>query len=52
MTSALDESDLKGKFVRTDSQYRSFISKDDPVYQPECGRYHLYIALACKRSSI
>lgn len=37
-----------GKFERQASQFRHFISTDaDAQYQPESGRYHLYVSLAC-----
>jgi putative glutathione S-transferase len=36
----------KGEFVRKDSQFRNFISKDGE-FTPEADRYHLYISLAC-----
>jgi len=37
----------KGAFVRTDAKHRHFISKENPNFLPEAGRYHLHIALAC-----
>ena len=37
-----------GKFVRQDSRFRSVISNDENnEFQPEAGRYHLYVSLAC-----
>lgn len=37
-----------GKFIRQDSAYRHIISSDKGnIYQPETGRYHLYVSLAC-----
>jgi len=36
----------KGEFIRKESQFRDSISKNGP-FQPEAGRYHLYISLAC-----
>ena len=36
----------KGEFVRQDSAFRHEISHEGP-YQPESGRYHLYVSLAC-----
>lgn len=37
-----------GKFERQASKYRQQISADaDAKYQPESGRYHLYVSLAC-----
>jgi putative glutathione S-transferase len=44
---ALAEVSNEGKFVRTASGYREMISRDHPKYQPEAGRYHLYISYAC-----
>lgn len=37
-----------GKFVREDSGFRDWIeNKPDAKFQPESGRYHLYVSLAC-----
>ncbi|MCJ2377283.1 glutathione S-transferase family protein [Vibrio sp. ZSDZ34] len=37
-----------GKFVREDAGFRSWIkNSDDAKFQPESGRYHLYVSLAC-----
>lgn len=43
-----------GRFVRKDSQFRSWITPDGAAgptgeggYQAEAGRYHLYVSLAC-----
>lgn len=46
--SALDEvaNDNSGKFVRTDSTHRHHIVKGG-TYEPESGRYHLYVSYAC-----
>jgi glutathionyl-hydroquinone reductase len=44
---ALDEMGTTGKFVRTVSTYRETISKTHERYQPEAGRYQLYVSLAC-----
>lgn len=44
---ALAEVDVVGKFVRTSSVFRDIISPSHPIYQPEFGRYHLYVSLAC-----
>mmetsp|Transcript_1749 Transcript_1749/g.1829 ORF Transcript_1749/g.1829 Transcript_1749/m.1829 type:complete len:365 (-) Transcript_1749:140-1234(-) len=44
---ALAEVSNDGKFVRTAAGFRNIISPDHPVYQPEKGRYHLYISFAC-----
>jgi glutathionyl-hydroquinone reductase len=38
----------KGNFERQESRFRHTVSSDkDSVYQPESGRYHLYVSLAC-----
>ncbi|OLQ94315.1 glutathione-dependent reductase [Vibrio ponticus] len=37
-----------GKFVREDAGFRDWIeNKPDTKFQPESGRYHLYVSLAC-----
>ncbi|MGY6513503.1 glutathione S-transferase family protein [Vibrio parahaemolyticus] len=37
-----------GKFVREDAGFRDWIKSDsEAVFQPESGRYHLYVSLAC-----
>ncbi len=37
-----------GKFVREDAGFRDWIKNDsEAVFQPEFGRYHLYVSLAC-----
>ena len=37
-----------GKFVREDAGFRNWIkNKPDATFQPESGRYHLYVSLAC-----
>jgi len=37
-----------GKFVREDAGFRDWIeNKPDAQFQPESGRYHLYVSLAC-----
>lgn len=37
-----------GKFVREDAGFRNWIkNKTDATFQPETGRYHLYVSLAC-----
>ncbi|HHY0470980.1 TPA: glutathione S-transferase family protein [Vibrio parahaemolyticus] len=37
-----------GKFVREDAGFRDWIKSDsEAVLQPESGRYHLYVSLAC-----
>lgn len=42
--------DNEGKFIREDAQFRNWISKDGK-FQPEAGRYHLYVCLACPWAS-
>lgn len=42
--------DDDGKFIREDAQFRDWISKDGK-FQPEAGRYHLYVCLACPWAS-
>ncbi|XYB83800.1 glutathione S-transferase family protein [Vibrio parahaemolyticus] len=37
-----------GKFVREDAGFRDWIKNySEAVFQPESGRYHLYVSLAC-----
>ncbi|KAL0037851.1 hypothetical protein WJX79_001928 [Trebouxia sp. C0005] len=48
--SALDEMSGTGEFKRTDSTYRDHIKKGTR-FEPEAGRYHLYIAYACPWAS-
>ena len=47
VTDDLITSNNKGSFTRPDSSFRETISKDHKVYQPEVGRYHLYVSYAC-----
>lgn len=42
--------DNDGKFIREDAQFRDWISKNGK-FQPEAGRYHLYVCLACPWAS-
>jgi len=44
--SALDDIDTKGAFKRKSSQFRNKIEKGGK-FEPEAGRYHLYVSLAC-----
>lgn len=48
---ALDEMGNKGEFKRQDSQFRNWISKGSGEFEPEAGRYHLYVSLACPWAS-
>jgi len=41
-----DTDSNKGKFVRSETQFRSFIG-EDKAFQPEKKRYHLYLSYAC-----
>ncbi|KAL1529243.1 hypothetical protein AB1Y20_000198 [Prymnesium parvum] len=43
---ALDEVDAKGNFKRTAGGYTCTVAPGTR-YEPEAGRYHLYVALAC-----
>lgn len=43
---AVDEVGTKGEFKRTDSTYRNTIAPGTR-FEPEAGRYHLYVSLAC-----
>lgn len=47
---ALEEMDAKGEFKRKESQFRNFIKKGGE-FEPEAGRYHLYVSLACPWAS-
>ena len=49
-----DTDATQGRFVRTEAQYRNWITADgsagptgDGGFQAEAGRYHLYVSLAC-----
>jgi putative glutathione S-transferase len=44
--SSLEETDADGRFVRTDATFRNTIEPGGR-FEPEAGRYHLYISLAC-----
>lgn len=53
-----DTKSTGGRFIRTDSQFRNWITKDgaagptgDASFKAEAGRYHLYISLACPWAS-
>lgn len=36
-----------GSFQRPETRFRHIIGKDNAEFQPEAGRYHLYVSLAC-----
>ncbi len=41
-----------GSFIRTDAQFRNWVSADDGTgFKAERGRYHLYVSLACPWAS-
>ena len=51
-----DTKATKGAFVRQESKFRNWITKDgteshdypcNKIYPAEAGRYHLYVSLAC-----
>lgn len=42
-----DTASTGGEYLRKDSQFRDTISADHSTYQPEAGRYHLFVSLAC-----
>ena len=49
-----DTASTGGRFVRTDAQFRNWITKDGQAgpsgvggFKAEAGRYHLYVSLAC-----
>lgn len=43
-----DTKSSNGKFVREDAGFRNWVeNKPDAQFQPESGRYHLYVSLAC-----
>ena len=41
-----DTESNQGEFIREDASFRNWIGPEGP-FQPEPGRYHLYISLAC-----
>ncbi|MDN6600163.1 MAG: glutathione S-transferase family protein, partial [Tetragenococcus koreensis] len=53
-----DTESTGGRFIRSDSQFRHWITKDGSAgptgesgFQAEAGRYHLYVSLACPWAS-
>lgn len=44
-------SDTKGAYDREPRTFRDFIRSDHPDFQPESGRYHLYVSYACPWAS-
>lgn len=47
VTGSIITSDKKGSYDRIPRTFRDVISADHPVFQPESGRYHLYVSYAC-----
>lgn len=48
MMSRLAPRDRSGEYIRPNSQFRHFIeTKSGDLYQPEAGRYRLYVGLGC-----
>src|ERR1700754_901871 len=46
------DSDDSGRFVRRDSIFRRWVSRDaDAEFPAEPGRYHLYVSLGCPRAN-
>ena len=39
--------DTTGSYKRIPRTFRHFIQPSDPIFQPESGRYHLYVSYAC-----
>lgn len=48
---ALDEVDDKGNFKRTAAVWRTQVIEAGGKFEPEAGRYHLYVALGCPWAS-
>ncbi|ELZ08631.1 glutathione transferase [Halovivax asiaticus JCM 14624] len=47
-TDAFEATDESGSFDRQETQYRDWVrDRPDAAYQPEAGRYHLYVSYAC-----
>lgn len=43
-----NQEDQQGKFIRPSTQFHDWVRTDNSTgYQPESGRYHLYVSLAC-----
>jgi putative glutathione S-transferase len=48
VTDAYQETDDSGEFQRQETMFRSRVEDDpDARFQPEAGRYHLYVSYAC-----
>ena len=47
-TDAFETTDESGSFERQETTFRDWVSDEpDATYQPEAGRYHLYVSYAC-----
>jgi len=47
-TDVYNETNEDGEFERQETMFRDFVEDDpDARFQPEAGRYHLYVSLAC-----
>ncbi len=47
-TDAFETTDESGSFERGETTFRDWVSDEpDATYQPEAGRYHLYVSYAC-----
>ncbi|PSP92534.1 glutathione-dependent reductase [Halobacteriales archaeon QS_4_62_28] len=47
-TDVYEETNENGEFERQETMFRDFVEDDpDARFQPEAGRYHLYVSLAC-----
>ena len=49
--SSIVTSDKKGAYDRLPRTFRDTISKEHNIFQPESGRYHLYVGYACPWAS-
>ena len=48
MMSKLAPRNQSGEYIRPNSQFRSFVGKEDGnLYPPATGRYHLYVGMSC-----
>ena len=47
-TDAYQSTNENGEFYRSETSFRDRVEADpDARFQPEAGRYHLYVSLAC-----
>ena len=47
MMSRLAPRNKLGEYIRPTSEFRSFVKAEEGLYQPEAGRYTLYVGLGC-----